>query len=76
MKRGDFFQEKDGTVYMLAQVDLNTLCLISLEDGNRWTEPVKVKNHREITNEEMRRIFAKVDGSEFTPVKIETKIIQ
>lgn len=38
LKPGIVFKHEEGEEYMLASVGVNTYCLISLIDGNRWAE--------------------------------------
>jgi len=45
--------------YILAQVKDRTICLISLKDGNRWRDSIKIENIRNITGEEMSKIIGK-----------------
>jgi len=42
--------------HILAQPECNKVCLISLKSGNRWREPIKVKDPYSITDTEMRDI--------------------
>jgi hypothetical protein len=58
--RGDLYRTQ-GETYMLAQVGHNLGCLISLRDGNRWNDPVSIKDTEHITLQELRQI--KKDGS-------------
>jgi hypothetical protein len=44
--------------YIIAQVEANKVCLISLINGNRWADPIEVKNIGSITEEE----FIKMSG--------------
>lgn len=52
--------------HILAQVMIhNMVCLISMSDGNRWTEPVHVENSHCISAKEWSEIC---HGNEFTKV--------
>ena len=51
---GDRFIVNGGEC-ILAAVGILQFCLISLRDGNRWTEPVKAKSHI-ITQEELNQM--------------------
>ena len=42
--------------YILAQPLPNQACLISLNDGNRWRDPIKVKKVKTITAQEFQAI--------------------
>ncbi|MFP4017787.1 MAG: hypothetical protein ACLFUH_00915 [Bacteroidales bacterium] len=55
-KLGDVFFYGDRK-YILAQTNDNTIALIGLHNGNRWNEPVKVKNNNNLTREELKKIF-------------------
>jgi len=57
-KVGDRFQYA-GEIedcFILAQVSRDEVCLIGLESGNRWFEPVKVNSSKKITQEEFNGI--------------------
>jgi hypothetical protein len=54
-KCGDRF-EINGVWYLLAQFDSNKVALISLETGNRWTEPCSVKDSCHISRDEFYSI--------------------
>jgi hypothetical protein len=54
---GTYYQSVgSGEVYLLAQVDAGKVALISLDTGNRWRDPVRVKNAHAITEAEMANI--------------------
>ena len=42
--------------YILSQVDFNKVCLIGIKNGNRWQEPITIRNPHDITKEEFDRI--------------------
>lgn len=66
VRRGDIFLIR-GNPYILAEVGVRTYALVSLIDGNRWTEPVKITDP--ITFDDIRN---KLDGEPFemiTPIK-------
>tara|TARA_R110002074_G_scaffold218478_2_gene388939 strand:+ start:203 stop:742 length:540 start_codon:yes stop_codon:yes gene_type:complete len=45
-RRGEkFIHDEDSVEYMLAQVATSSYCLISLVDGNRYVEAVRVEDH-------------------------------
>ena len=67
-KRGDKFKYKLERNYILAQVGINKVCLIDIEDGNRFLEPVEVCNSYKITEEEMRRIAGKSFFTNWTKI--------
>lgn len=46
--------------YILARCKPNILCLIGLQSGNRWEDPMNVKNCNDISQEE----FDKITGGE------------
>lgn len=53
-KTGQLFSvDGFGGVYILAQVGYAEVCLVSLKDGNRLKEPIRVVDISEITEEEM-----------------------
>jgi hypothetical protein len=54
-KIGDKFLGFFGT-YLLTQVSPYKVCLIDIERGNRYKDPIKVENVYKITKEEMKRI--------------------
>lgn len=45
----------EGT-YVLAQVDIMKVCLINIETGNRWTNPVSVNDVMAISIKEWEEI--------------------
>lgn len=49
-------RDTERSTYILAQSDNNMVCLIDLSSGNRWVEPVYVKNVNNITEEEWKEI--------------------
>ena len=64
-KIGDRFHNEDWGECLLCRVQTNKVCLIGLEDGNRWTDPVKVDDTYRITEEEFSRISG---GEEFIKI--------
>ena len=42
--------------YIIARFDDNKICLICLENGNRWRNPVEANEHSEITEEEFEAV--------------------
>jgi len=68
--RGDRFEDNEGYERILAQTGDNLIALISLSDGNRWEEPVKVVSPSKITNDEMNKITDEKDWRDkFTKIK-------
>lgn len=60
----------DGGLCILAGVDVHAVQLISLDDGNRWRDPVVVDSVFDIRHEEFNKICVGIDW-EFVPsVKI------
>jgi len=56
-KIGTFFQDLDSeNIYLLSQVNPGMVCLIRLDTGNRWTDPVSVNFVNRITADEMDMI--------------------
>lgn len=57
---GDRFRifngSQDEGEYILAQVFPYEVCLIGLETGNRWADPIKVEEIKAITKKEMNEI--------------------
>lgn len=47
--------------YILAQVEANKVCLISLRSGNRWANPVEVMDVEEIRVKEWKEITIEGD---------------
>lgn len=54
---GDKFNEKEYGKHVLAKITASTACLIRLEDGNRWREPITVKCIGKLTDAEHAGIF-------------------
>lgn len=68
-KRGDFFKNSYGCLYMIGrQEKANELAFISLNGGNRWSDIVTVGDFDKITEKELK----KMSGSDsFTKVDLE-----
>ena len=63
-KIGQRFVENDSNdEYILAQVDYFKVCLIALNNGNRYVEPVEVNKPYNITEKEFKKITS---GDKFT----------
>jgi len=60
---GQRFLLDDKEEYILSQVEPSKMCLIYLKDGNRYQEPILVKDMSKITREEFRLITM---GDNFT----------
>ena len=63
---GDRFVCDKGNEHILSQINWNSIALISLENGNRWEDPVEVQNILKITRSEFAKItvngdFKKID---------------
>ena len=54
----DNYQEEE---YILARINENEVLLISLYDGNRWNEAVRVEDDNQITQEEFNKITSVVN---------------
>jgi hypothetical protein len=67
-KLGDKF--KNGReIYVLSQVDSNMVCLIGFKGGNRWENPIQVKDCNCITTKEFSKITSN-QIEDFTPINI------
>lgn len=64
-KIGDRFKNEDDFEYILCRVTENQVCLISLDYGNRWVDPVEVVDSRLLTEEEFSLISR---GGEFIKI--------
>lgn len=67
-KIGDYFlyydkeygiKESNPDVYILSTIDANEVCLISLIDGNRFNDPIRVNDSSKITIFEFDKITDK-----------------
>lgn len=56
VKRGQVFRFKSA-LYLLSSVDENLVCLVGLNDGNRWDDLVRVKKYQDISREEQEELF-------------------
>jgi hypothetical protein len=65
IKCGQRFEVTGGVQYILAQVGPNQVCLIGLDDGNRWNERVEVKESSDITSQEWKKISVGYCGEKF-----------
>lgn len=59
-----FTIDEGGEKYILAQIAPNVCCLVNLESGNRYSEPVKVEDSQNISEVEMFRIAGDDDFKE------------
>lgn len=82
VKVGDYFFHKNcREVYIISQVDCNLVCAISLENGNRFIEPIKVYNAFDISSKELNEIldneiFYKLDKDTIQSVLSETVYVK
>lgn len=66
-KRGQrFIIESFTNKRILSQTNNNEMCLICLKEGNRFNDPIKVKNVFEVTHKEVEQMAG---GRKVTPVK-------
>jgi hypothetical protein len=56
VKRGQVFRFKSA-LYLLSLVDENLVCLVNLNDGNRWDDAVSVKKDSDISRKEQEELF-------------------
>lgn len=66
---GQRFRHPDGDEYLLAQPDAFHLTLVALSDGNRFREPVKVMNHRNVSADEWLKIAGDAEWTEIQRAK-------
>ena len=72
-RAGDRFKKDEGHFgepYILATLGVGQVNLISLQDGNRWSEPLQVSNAREINRAEFEQHF----GTEWRRVHISGQV--
>lgn len=50
---GDVLKNTKGKRYLIAQVQPHQCCIISLDNGNRYVDPIPVKNINKITLSEL-----------------------
>lgn len=62
LKTGSRFR-LDGVSYILAQTEAKKVALISLEDGNRWSNPCGVNNISSISSDEWNGIRGLYPGN-------------
>lgn len=60
---GNRYIDAVGDQYILAQVGIDVVCMICLKSGNRYIEPVNVKDSWNITKDEF---FVITDNDPFT----------
>lgn len=58
-----------GEYYILCQVGIKKVCLVSLIDGNRWKEPVKVSCASWISEKELKEVTSEEDYDDFELVE-------
>lgn len=52
-----FIHKTTGWKYMLAQTDICCINFINLNDGNRYTYPIKVSSAYKVSTEDLERLF-------------------
>jgi hypothetical protein len=57
----------DTEIFVLATIAAGTMMLISVSDGNRWTEGVTVKNSLKVTEQEFKALCGV--GETFTLIR-------
>jgi hypothetical protein len=60
--------------YILSQVDYSKVCLVCIHTGNRWREPVEVKNPNKISEDEWLKITTSASPASNKFVKIKVSI--
>lgn len=68
---GNKFKDSTRDTYILAQVAPFTVTLISLEDGSRYNEMVRVANINRITKDEFDKISISTSEQIFTLIQQE-----
>lgn len=61
---GQFYKNIDGSINLLCSITYNTVCMICImgnDVGNRWKNPVKVKNMMNISLSEFKNICGNMD---------------
>lgn len=82
VKVGDYFFHKNcREVYIISQVDCNIVCAISLENGNRFVDPIRVYDAFDISSKELNEIldneiFYKLDKDTIQRVLGETVYVK
>lgn len=66
---GQRFSSKGHGEVILAQVDYRKCSFVSLEDGNRFTDPVSVKDINRITAEEFKQLQGSTGEFKFTLIE-------
>ena len=64
------FNEPTFDKYILARFSLTECALISLIDGNRWSDPIAVENFSSFTKEEIKKIFTCEKNDYWFPMSI------
>lgn len=64
-KVGDRYRCLDGDEHILALSAPNRICLISLHNGNRWSDAVEVKDPFKLTEEDFKKVS---NDSAFTKI--------
>lgn len=60
VKRGSRITMRGHSELMIAAISANKIVVIALENGNRWTEPIEVKNTTDITRAELEKAISSV----------------
>jgi hypothetical protein len=63
-------RDRGDNRYMLVQPDRCAMALVSMQDGNRWKEPVMVLNPLNISTAEWNKITGGKGEETFTPIEV------
>jgi len=66
--------EFDKGLYVLARVRADEIALIG-DDGDRWTDPVSVKDSRKISAEEFEKTRGSQGAKAFVPITVHTAVM-
>lgn len=69
-RAGDTFVNETGNIHILSRVTAIEMCLISLQGGNRWNNPVIVMG----THPSVAAWGSITEGEEFTKVDVAVEI--
>ena len=69
LKCGQLLADSEGELYILSSVAMNKISLIALDDGNRWSDPVRVEKILEITSNDMAQLVGDLRNWSVVPDK-------
>ena len=65
LRHGDRLLWRGGSEYIIAATGYDQVCLISLDDGNRWVPPTKVSDSLKLNYDDVLRMIGSSELDEW-----------